>query len=278
MIALNEHGTPQLNTVHHCRAEAILSAIDTASIDLIVTSPPYDNLRTYNGFAWNFEYIAQQSYRVLKQGGVLVWVVGDATVNGSETLTSMRHALYFVDHVGFNMNDTMIWTKTFGGNFGKRYSPSFEYMFVLSKGEPTTFNPVLKRNKHAGHKTRKGTSTTKDGWVEQSDKRVTKEFGILENVWYIPSGGFGTTKDRGEYDHPAMFPEALAERHILTWSNAGDVVLDYFGGSGTTAKMARKNGRGFLTNDISGEYCDLIVRRLAIPYTPSFMPQLELSA
>lgn len=276
MIALNEHGTPQLNTVHHCRAEAILSAFDTASIDLIVTSPPYDNLRTYNGFAWNFEYIAAQSYRVLKQGGVLVWVVGDATVNGSETLSSFRQALYFVDHAGFNMQQTIIWEKNaMPGDFGKRYRPCSEFMFVLSKGKPSKWNPIMAKNATSGQKKNKGHSG-KNGW-QASKTVVTPEMSILSNVWYIPVGA-PTASDFSLGQHPAMFPEALAERHILTWSNAGDVVLDYFGGSGTTAKMARKNGRDFLTNDISREYCDLIERRLAIPYTPSFMPQLDLTA
>jgi DNA modification methylase len=264
MIVLNEQGTPQLNTVHHCRAEALLSALDTGSVDLVVTSPPYDNLRTYNGFSWNFEYIAQQTYRVLKSGGVLVWVVGDATVNGCETLTSFEQALYFKKSVGFAV-ETMIWDKAKQpGLYGKRYEQVFEYMFVCSKGEPTTFNPIMVKSLTAG--TKRKASNRKDGYNKTEKIIVVNERKIDANIWYVPTG-YGQTSTDGTADHPAMFPEALAERHILTWSNAGDVVLDFFGGSGTTAKMARKNGRDYLTCDISREYCDLMTRRLSIPYT-----------
>lgn len=274
MIALNEHGTPKLNKVHHCRAEAILSAIDTGSIDLIVTSPPYDNLRTYNGFTWNFEYIAQQTHRVLKPGGVAVWVVKDSFVDGSETLTSFEQALYF-KKCGLNMHQRIVWEKE--GMPTKRpqaYMSDFEDVFVFSKGLPSTFNPIMKPNKKAGQVNKKYRSNP-DGAVSDPGFRVTPDESMLTNVWRINVGLYNTATDDFAYDHPAPFPEKLAERVILTWSNTGDTVLDYFGGSGTVAKMARKNGRDFLTNDISLEYCDLMQRRLNSPYTPSFMPALE---
>jgi len=272
MIITNELGTPQLNTVHHCRAEALLSALDSNSIDLGVCSPPYDDLRKYHGFAWNFEYIAQQTYRVLKPGGVLVWVVGDSFVEGSETLTSFEQALYFKKSAGFNMHQRFIWEKQ--GMPHKRpqaYLSDFEDVFVLSKGLPKTFNPIMKRNAKPGVKQKKWRSNT-DGSESDPGWRVSPEYSILSNVWLINVGGNNVTLD--DVDHPAMFPEALAERHILTWSNPGDVVLYYFGGSGTTAKMARKNGRRWLTCDLSREYCDLMERRLAQPYTPMFAEML----
>lgn len=270
MIALNENGTPQLDTVHHCRAEALLSALDTGSVDLVVTSPPYDNLRTYNGFSWNFEYIAQQSYRVLKPGGVLVWVVGDAFVDGSETLSSVKQQIYFVDEIGFKMWDTMIWRKVTPGYFPKRYQPAWEYMFVMAKGEPATFNPVLKKNKTAGSRPGGG-NRDKDGHhPRKTPALVTKEWGVMENIWEIQGGA--STADRN--GHPAPFPQELARRHVATWTDADGVVLDYFGGSGTTAREAQKAGRKWITCDISREYCDLMERRLSAPYTPSFMPML----
>lgn len=270
MIVTNELGTPALNTVHHCRAEALLSALDTTSVDLVVTSPPYDNLRTYNGFSWSFEYIAQQTYRVLKPGGVLVWVVGDATIDGSESLTSFKQVLYFKEQVGFRVHDTMIWHKS-PAQYGKfnRYTPAFEYMFVLSKGKPKTFDPVRVANPNAGVVERKR-RTGDDGWKDVPTSHITKQDTVLDNVWKMNVGFWHSATDDLAYDHPAIFPETLAERHILTWSNPGDVVLDYFGGSGTTAKMARKNGRDYLTCDISLDYCDLMRRRLAQPYTPMF--------
>lgn len=269
-------GAPAVNRVYNVTAEVMLAALPDASIDLVVTSPPYDSLRKYSGnWSFDFEYIAQQTYRVLKPGGVLVWVVGDGTVNGGETLTSMRQAIYFVDRVGFRMHDTMIWEKNtipHGGD--KKYKDDFEYMFVIVKETPNTFNPIAKMNATAGQ-TRHKTTSSANGSVHRPGMRVSPVTSILTNVWKITVGNSGTTKDAMAFDHPAIFPETLAERHILTWSNAGDVVLDYFGGSGTVAKMARKNGRRWLTNDISLEYCQLMEKRLAMPYTPSFMPALE---
>lgn len=265
--------TPELNRVYNCSAEMMLTSLADDSIDLIVTSPPYDNLRTYNGFTWNFQYIARQSYRVLKPGGVLVWVVGDATVDGSETLTSMRQALYFIDGVGFKMHDTMIYEVAGTGAKGSHYAywQGFEYMFVLVKGDIKTVNRIADvKNKTIG--------LIRSGrWRDngkQEKPHATNETGVRTNIWRY-AVGFADVSDKTE--HPAPFPEKLAEDHILSWSNPGDVVLDYFGGSGTTAKMARKNGRNWITNDISREYCDLMERRLSMPYTPSFIPLLEFA-
>lgn len=274
MIQLTEHGTPQLDTVHHCRAEALLSALDSNSTNLIVTSPPYGDLRLYNGFSWNFQYIAQQSYRVLKQGGVLVWVVGDSVVDGSETMTCFKQALFFRETVGFRLHDTMIYAKD-GSPFpeSNRYLQTFEFMFVFSKGSPRVFNALTVPTKYGASATNSSRST--EGKTSKFKYELAKPTRSLDNVWYITSGYMKTTKDIEAYQHPAMFPEALAERHILTWSNPGDIVLDYFSGSGTTAKMARKNGRRWLGCDISGTYVELARRRLAAPYTPSFLPQLE---
>lgn len=263
-------GAPAVNKVYNVTAEVMLAALPEASVDLIVTSPPYDNLRTYNGFSWDFEYIAQQSYRVLKPGGVLVWVVGD-----TRSLDGMRQAIYFQDKAGLTVHQRIVWEKnSVPQKRPKAYMPDFEDMFVISKGEPKTFNPIMKRNKNAGEIKRKGHYTA-DGYKYADGVRVVAEESILTNVWLMTVGFNHSTTDSLANEHPAIFPETLAERHILTWSNAGDVVLDYFGGSGTTAKMARKNGRDYLTCDISREYCDLMTRRLAAPYTPSFMPQLE---
>lgn len=258
------------DAVHCVSAECLLNALPSDTVDLIVTSPPYDNLRTYNGFAWNFEYIARQSYRVLKPGGVLVWIVGDATINGSETLTSMRQALYFVDTVGFRMHDTMIWDKntlTFPDT--NRYYQIWEFMFVLSKEKPKTANLLTRPNRWAGSSSdkRRRLNKTDLEFNSKAKGRVVKQEGVVANLWKINTGYGKTTSDLIAYDHPAMFPEALAERHILTWSIPGDLVLDYFGGSGTTAKMARANGRHYLTCDISAEYVALMNKRLSMPYT-----------
>jgi DNA modification methylase len=247
-------------------ALAYMRGLEDASVDLIVTSPPYDNLRTYNGYTWDFEGIAGESYRVLKPGGVLVWVVDDAMLNGSKTLTGMRQALYFVDSVGFRMHQRIIWEKEgLPHKRPKAYLDDFEDIFVLSKGEPKTFNPVIRKNKKAGAINRAGHSG-KDGFKFSEGYRVTPEMSILSNVWTLNVGLHNTTSDKT--GHPAMFPEALAERHILTWTNPGDVVLDFFMGSGTTAKMARNTGRHYLGCDLSPEYVAIARARLAQPYTP----------
>jgi site-specific DNA-methyltransferase (adenine-specific) len=247
---------------------ATMGRIKEPLIDLTVTSPPYDNLRDYKGYSFDFEPIARELFRVTKNGGVVVWVVGDATVDGSETGTSFRQALFFKE-IGFNIHDTMIYEKNTAsmpsGKKSNRYTQIFEYMFVFSKGKPKTHNLIFdKPNKWAGHTTW-GTATKRqiDGTTKDSglgDKKIN-EFGARNNIWrYVCSGGFGQS-DKIAYEHPATFPEKLAEDHILTWSNKGDIVYDPFLGSGTTALMALKNKRHYLGSEISEEYYKLIQKR-----------------
>jgi site-specific DNA-methyltransferase (adenine-specific) len=255
-----------IDTIQCMDAVEFLQSLPDDSVDMGITSPPYDNLRTYNGYEFNFETIAHEAYRVLKPGGVLVWIVGDATINGSETLTSMRQALYFVDVVGFKMHDTMIWEKV-GNPFvaSNRYIALWEYMFVFCKGKIKTTN--LQLIKTTGHGGGLFSGRNRNGKLKRRMK-PNKDKKPMGNIWVIATHGFNTTKDKEAYQHPAMFPEKLAERHILTWSNPGDVVMDFFMGSGTSAKMARKNGRHYIGCDISQEYVDLANARLAKPYTP----------
>jgi site-specific DNA-methyltransferase (adenine-specific) len=229
-------------------------------VDLTVTSPPYDNLRTYNGFAWDFESTAKELYRITKDGGVVVWVVGDATINGSETGTSFHQALYF-KQIGFNLHDTMIYAKHKPPLTHNRYEQCFEYMFVLSKGKPKTFNPILIDKKYMDKRKSKafGRNKTNEHDIGYSSEKTKR---IMDNIWwYVVSGG-NATKDKCAHKHPAVFPEQLANDHIVSWSNPGDLVFDPFLGSGTTAKMAVVNGRNFLGFDISEEYCKLAKSRV----------------
>ena len=232
-------------------------------VDLTVTSPPYDNLRNYKGFDFPFEDIAKELYRVLKIGGVIVWVVNDSTQNGSETGTSFRQALHFID-CGFNLHDTMIYRKI---NYipltHNRYEQEFEYMFVLSKGKPKTFNPIMVKNKLAGKKYNPKRPRDYDNHSirHNRDEMLTyKEEAIKGNIFeYIAGAGSDAT------NHPAPFPEMLAGEMILSWSNEGDVVYDCFGGSGTTAKMAHKLKRNWILSEISSEYVQIAEKRIA-PY------------
>ena len=228
-------------------------------IDLTVTSPPYDDLRTYNGFNWDFEGVVKELYRITKDGGVVVWVVGDATIQGSETGTSFRQALYFKE-IGFNLHDTMIYAKRNPMPITRKagYRPCFEYMFVFSKGKPKTFNPLMVKAITAGTKVRASTRQ-KDGSIkEPTGKRETQEFIRRTNIWEYKVGMNQTTKDKVAFEHPAIFPEQLAQDHILTWSNEGDIVFDPMCGSGTTCKMAWLNKRNFIGIDISEEYINNI--------------------
>lgn len=231
-------------------------------IDLTVTSPPYDNLRTYNGFSWDFEGVARELYRITKAGGVVVWIVADATVKGSETGTSFQQALYFKE-IGFNLHDTMIWNKgtlTFPNPL--RYHNCFEYMFVMSKGKPKTVNLIEdKVNKYGGTLIH-GTDRQVNGELTRQSgngKRKVKEVGARFNVWNTPP--VQSSKERT--GHPAQFPEALARDHIISWSKEGDTVLDPFMGSGTTGVAALQTGRNFIGFELSREYFDIAEARIS---------------
>ena len=256
----------KLNHIYHGDCVDVMRTFPEGVIDLTVTSPPYDNLRTYKGYTFNFEEIAKELYRVTKQGGVVVWVVGDATIKGSETGTSFRQALYFKE-IGFNLHDTMIYHKDNPAPVGghNRYYQAFEYMFVLSKGKPKTFNPILtpRRNKWNDKRTvrYRGVTRNKDGEFEKKLVKVN-EMVKKQNLWtYVVSGGSSST-DRIAHQHPAIFPEKLAEDHVLSWSNEGDIVLDPMCGSGTTCKMAKLNGRNYIGIDIAEEYVEMARRRV----------------
>lgn len=259
----------------------LMKEIPDDFIDLTVTSPPYDNLRDYNNeVTWNFEKfqeVAKELFRITKPGGVVVWIVADATIKGSETGTSFRQALYFKE-IGFNLHDTMIYQKNCSPfPETNRYYPAFEYMFIFSKGKPKTVNLIAdKPNKTFGQKVG-GTERNPDGTlrprsaVKNKTNRVVKEFGIRTNVWQYSPGYNKSTKDKYAYKHPAIFPEKLAEDHILTWSNPGDIVFDPFLGSGTTAKMAVLNNRKYIGFEISKEYFDIACQRLNDVEYPKFL-------
>jgi site-specific DNA-methyltransferase (adenine-specific) len=271
-----------MNKIILGNAVDILSTMDKEIINLTVTSPPYDNLRSYNGkikddvvyengFSFPFVEMARELFRVTKPGGIVVWVVNDQVKNGGETGSSFKQALKFME-IGFTLYDTMIYHKN-GAPFPEsgRYSQVFEYMFVFSKGKPKTVNLLKdKPNRWAGH-TNFGdpSKRQKDGDLKKVDKFTISEYGTRYNVWYINNGAGFSSKDQIAFEHPAIFPESLAEDHILSWTNKGDVVLDPMAGSGTTLKMAKMNGRNYIGIDINEEYIDLCGRRVenVVPYT-----------
>lgn len=255
----------EINHIYPMDCVAGMKLLPTGCIDLTVTSPPYDDVRKYKGYSFNFEEVAKELYRVTKDGGVVVWVVGDKTNNGSETGTSFKQALYFKE-LGFNLHDTMIYEKdSISFPDKNRYYQIFEYMFIFSKGKPKTINLISDRkNKwYNGKKHIKGRYRNTDGeQVRHNKQNLLKEYGVRFNIWRIPNGHQKSTLDKVAYEHPAIFPEKLANDHIISWSNEGDLVLDPFMGSGTTAKMAQLNNRRWLGFEIASEYVDIAKRRL----------------
>lgn len=237
-------------------------------IDLVVTSPPYDDLRDYKDeIVWNFDKfkeIASELFRIMKPGGVVVWVIGDKTKKGNKSLTSFRQAIHFQD-IGFNIYDVIIYEKSgTGPPHPKRYFNAFEYMFILTKGKVKTVNLLKdKKNKWAGHETySEVTRREKDGTLTKKSKKVINKYGIRTNIWrYVNGKGFAA-EEKVAHKHPAIFPEKLAEDHIKTWSNKGDLVLDLFGGSGTTIKMAEKLNRNWIYIDKVNEYCEIASKRM----------------
>ena len=265
----------EVNQIYNEDCLVTLSKVPDKTIDLTVTSPPYDDLRTYNnhisgkktefnGYSFDFENIARELYRTTKEGGVVVWVVGDGTEKGSETGTSFRQALYFKE-VGFNIHDTMIYMKNnFSNPSSNRYHQIFEYMFVLSKGKPKTFNSIKDRKNVYGGQVGswgKNTSRQVDGTMVERKKKIIEEYGQRYNVWTFKTSKNGQ-EDEIAYQHPAIFPIQLVKDHIISWTNPGELIFDPFMGSGTTAKAAVQTERSYLGSEISDEYYNICLKRL----------------
>lgn len=228
-------------------------------VDLAVTSPPYDNLRDYKGYSFRFEAIAKGLFNVIKDGGVLVWVVGDK-INGGRSLTSFRQGIYFQE-IGFTMHDIMIYQKKNTPFMrSNAYTNSFEFMFILTKGKPKTFNPLKEKTVRSGYEM--VVHNKKADGINRKNLKELKKEKTKTNIWSYAVGLGGTTSDRIAFKHPAVFPERLALDHILSWSNEGDLVFDPLCGSGTTCKMAFISQRNYLGIDISEEYINIAKERL----------------
>jgi site-specific DNA-methyltransferase (adenine-specific) len=265
----------ELNKVYNENCLDTMARMPDNYCDFIFTSPPYDNIRNYQtgiGAEWNFEVfkpIAKELSRVLKENRCMVWVVGDECIDGSESLTSFKQALYFKEECGLKVHDTMIYQKkAFAFPSNNRYHQVFEYMFVLSKGKPSVFNPLTDRkNKYNDRWSKKVVERIKD------DKKIKvlpvnyNEYGMRTNIWdYHNDAGSVNPEWNMIKDHPAVMPEKIAEDHILSWSNKEEIVYDPFAGSGTTIKMALLNGRKYIGSEVSKEYCDIIDKRM-YPYS-----------
>lgn len=252
----------KINHIYNEDCLDTMSRMNYNFIDLVITSPPYDALRTYNGIEWNesiWKAIIKELFRVTKIGGVVVWVVGDATIKGSETGTSFKQALWAME-CGFNLHDTMIYAKN---NYvpltHNRYEQQFEFMFVFSKGKPNVFNPIMIPTKTVGTKRSRQKSNKEVGSSVRNRDEITetKQLKQKPNIWF-------ENVSQTNYLHPAIFPEKLAEGHIISWSNEGDLIYDPFMGSGTVAKIAIENKRNWVGSEISNKYCEIIKERIVI--------------
>jgi DNA modification methylase len=269
MNEINPLLEPWIDRIHTGDSSEMLLKLPPESIDLVVTSPPYDDLRSYGGHVFDFETFKKVAFglnAVLKTGGVIVWIVGDASKDNAETFTSFRQALFFKDALGMASHDTMIYEKSnFTNPSNNRYHQLFEYMFVFVKGGngPKTFNPIRDKPNKYKQAFGKNSSRQKDGELKARPRHDYAEVGMRGNIWRYVTGNLNGD-DLIAYDHPAIFPQALAADHIQSWSNEGDVVLDPFSGSATTARMAKFLRRRFIGFDIHAPYVESIARpRLA---------------
>lgn len=251
--------TKDLTGLYVADCVEFMDSMPSDCVDLAITSPPYDNLRDYKGYRFDFSAIAQGLFKVIKPGGVIVWVVGDR-INGGKSLTSFRQGLYFQE-IGFNVHDVMIYQKKNTPFMrANAYTNCYEFMFVLSKDKPKTFNPIKEKTVRKGFE-----MLVHNKKADGINKKVLKELKSEKtktNIWQYAVGLGGTTSDKLAFQHPAMFPEKLARDHILSWSNEGELVFDPMCGSGTTCKMAFLNKRKYLGIDISAEYIEIAKARL----------------
>ena len=256
------------NEITCCNCVEGMQKLPEESVDFVITSPPYDDLRDYKGYTFDHEDVMSGIFKVLKKGGVLVWVVADATHKGSETGTSFKQALY-AKEIGFNIHDTMIYFRNAVTNPSKiRYYNCFQYMFVFSKGRPKTINLIRdKKNKTAGKKAYNRQQREKDGGLHERKNYGNKgvgrpEYSVRWNIWKYNVGSLIMADDRLWRDHPAVYPLKLAEDHIVSWTNEGDVVMDPMCGSGQSCIAAKKLGRDYIGMDISEDYCKIARKRL----------------
>lgn len=250
----------KLDNIYNRNCIDLMNEMEEESVDCVITSPPYDKLRDYKGYNFDCEKIVEGLFKVVKKGGVVVWVVGDAVIKGNKTLTSFRQALLFQEK-GFNVHDVMIYKKKNTPFMrSNAYTNCFEYMFVFSKGSPKTFNPIKEPTKRSGFEML--VHNKKSDGVNKKILKELKTEKTLNNIWEYSVGLGGTTNDKVAFKHPAVFPEKLAKDHIISWTNEGDVVFDPMCGSGTTCKMAKLLNRHYIGCDISNEYCEIANDRL----------------
>ena len=254
----------ELNKIYQEDCMDTMSAMKKESIDMVITSPPYDDMRSYDGNNMiQFKSFAKKIYKIVKMGGVLVWVIGDQTKNFNESGTSFMNALYF-KKVGFNLFDTMIYLKKPRGACGNNqsYWQTFEYMFVLSKGKPKAIHLINDRENKEERDGDNGSKRLHNGKLHYHRRGGYKKFGRRTNVWEYNVGRGHSASDKIAFEHPAIFPEKLVKDHITSWTNEGDIIYDPFIGSGTTAKMCILTNRNYIGSEINPKYVQIAKQRI----------------
>lgn len=255
----------ELNKIYEEDCLETMLRIPDCFVDMTITSPPYDDMREYEGNNnIQFKKIAKSLYRITKKGGVVVWIIGDQTKNWNESGTSFMQCLYFKE-TGFNLFDTMIYLKKPRGACGNNqsYWQTFEYMFVLSKGRPNTINLIYDRENKDVRSGDNGTKRLYNGTLLNHKRGGYSKLGRRTNVWEYTVGKGHSTKDNIAFKHPAIYPEKLVDDHLTSWTNKEDIVYDPFIGSGTTAKVCKIKGRNYIGSEINKEYVKDAMERLS---------------
>lgn len=258
-------GSYKLNEVYCGDCVKLMKLLPDSTIDLVVTSPPYDKIRDYNGsIHFDLHKTGQEIFRVLKSGGIAVMVIQDQTKNFGKSLTSFKTIIDWCDNIGFKLFETIIYRKN--GSEGvwwtKRFRVDHEYMPIFLKGKkPQYFNkePLKIPSKHGG-KVMTGSGSRKTNGETQ--KTVTRAINFKKcrgTIWnYLMAGDKNPLKRK----HPAVFPDKIPYDFIQCFCPEEGIVLDPFAGSGSTLVMAKKLRRSFIGFDIVPEYCELARERL----------------
>jgi DNA modification methylase len=261
-------GSFVINKTHCAESSVALKKLPDNCIDIVVTSPPYDRIRDYNGFECNLHNIGEQLSRVLKDGGIIVMVIQDQTKDFGKSLTTFRTILDWCDNFNLKLFETVIYKKhgAEGAWWTKRFRVDHEYIPVFLKGKrPAYFTKEHLKipSKHAG-KTMTGCATRlTNGSTLKSKKLKINPTKCRGTIWdYVTCGDGGKLK----HEHPATFPDKIPVDFIETFCPPGGIVLDPFMGSGTTALAALNLGRNFLGFDISNEYVSLANKRVDLEY------------
>lgn len=217
--------------------------------------------------------LGKSLYRVTKEGGICAVVIGDGTKDFDKSLTTFKLAVDWCDNAGWRLFETCIYQRD--GNPGawwnSRFRVDHEYILLFFKGaRPKSFNKqhLMVASKHAG-KTYSGTDRLTNGDFKKIQPKQVNPMKCRGTIWRYKTSN--TEGNKLKLQHPATYPDSLAEDIILCFSKEGDMVLDPMCGSGTSCVMALKNNRHTTGIDINQDYCTIAQKRLDIEATQQRM-------